>query len=132
MTETEWNEFYAENLTTALKQAGFNITSSDDLYKKGIDIEESYDISYNGNSSTFELTLWCHPSYDSYYANIRIYGGHTLIEYGSEGPLFIDFVEALIKIIDREKDSKYWPNYSKLKQAKPKLQEIVDKFYNRL
>ena len=132
MTETMWNSFYAENLTAALKQAGFNITSSDDLYKKGIDIEENYDISYNGTSSTFEINLWFHPSYESYYANIRIYGGRTLIEYGSEGPSLIDFVEALIKIIDREKESKYWPNYNKLKQAKPKLQEIVDKFYNRL
>ena len=132
MTETMWNSFYAENLTAALKQAGFNITSSDDLYKKGIDIEENYDISYNGTPSTFEINLWFHPSYESYYANIRIYGGRTLIEYGSEGPSLIDFVEALIKIIDREKDSKYWPNYSKLKQAKPKLQEIIDKFYNRL
>ena len=83
-------------------------------------------------SSTFEINLWFHPSYESYYANIRIYGGHTLIEYGSEGPSLIDFVEALIKIIDREKDSKYWPNYNKLKQAKPKLQEIVDKFYNAI
>ena len=132
MTETMWNSFYAENLTAALKQAGFNITSSDDLYKKGIDIEENYDISYNGTPSTFEINLWFHPSYESYYANIRIYGGRTLIEYGSEGPSLIDFVEALIKIIDREKDSKYWPNYNKLKQSKPKLQEIVDKFYNRL
>lgn len=132
MTETMWNSFYAENLTAALKQAGFKITSSDDLYKKGIDIEESYDISYNGTPSTFEINLWFHPSYESYYANIRIYGGHTLIEYGSEGPLLIDFVEALIKIIDREKDSKYWPNYNKLKQAKPKLQEIVDKFYSAI
>ena len=130
MTETMWNSFYAENLTAALKQAGFKITSSDDLYKKGIDIEENYDISYNGTPSTFEINLWFHPSYESYYANIRIYGRNTLIEYGSEGPSLIDFVEALIKIIDREKDSKYWPNYSKLKQAKPKLQEIVDKFYS--
>ena len=132
MTETMWNSFYAENLTAALKQAGFKITSSDDLYKKGIDIEENYDISYNGTSSTFEINLWFHPSYESYYANIRIYGHGTLIEYGSEGSSLIDFVEALIKIIDREKDSKYWPNYNKLKQAKPKLQEIVDKFYNAI
>lgn len=132
MTESMWNKYYAENLTVALKQAGFNIASSDDLYKKGINIEESYDISYNGTPSTFEINLWFHPSYESYNANIRIYGRSTLIEYGSEGPLLIDFVEALIKIIDREKDSKYWPNYNKLKQAKPKLQEIVDKFYSAI
>ena len=117
MTESMWNKYYAENLTVALKQAGFNI---------------NYDISYNGTPSTFEINLWFHPSYESYNANIRIYGRSTLIEYGSEGPLLIDFIEALIKIIDREKDSKYWPNYNKLKQAKPKLQEIVDKFYSAI